>query len=163
MVVNTNDNIDKWDENWHDNSRQIFYNSIDFFEEDGITYVLHDNKQSSVVRITINNKNVKILEKIIYNQEEYLVTTIETGACLNNLYITEFIIPNNIISIKKRAFVNNELLEKVYIPKSVLYLEENIFAVCEKIIIYTEHLEKPDGWSDDWNKENKEVIWNYQN
>ena len=33
----------------------------------------------------------------------------------------------------------------------------------EKLIIYTEHLEKPDGWSDDWNKENKEVNWNYQN
>ena len=101
----------------------------------------------------------KILDKIIYNNEEYVVTTIGNTACYNLKY-EEIILPNTITKIESRAFGLNEELKYIYIPNSVIYVEEEILIYSPKVIIYTGYSEIPSTWHQNWNTHNKVVNLN---
>ena len=101
----------------------------------------------------------KILDKIMYNNEEYVVTTIGNTACYNLKY-EEIILPNTITKIESRAFGLNEELKYIYIPNSVIYVEEEILIYSPKVIIYTGYSEIPNTWHQNWNTHNKVVNLN---
>lgn len=137
-----------------------FYHESIAYKYEEVIYVLHNDKTATIARIGYIKPETKLLNTIIYNNEEYVVTTIDEKAGLYSKF-NEIVIPNTVTTIKARAFANNENLTKIYIPSSVIYMKEDIFYDSLNVKIYTEHSEKPDGWNVNWNGNNskREVIW----
>ena len=71
----------------------------------------------------------------------------------------ELTIPNSVIKIEETAFYGSSL-KSVYIPNSVEEIEKWVFAHCN-LTIYVEAINKPEGWDEDWNLENRPVVWGY--
>ena len=162
FVIDTNSYIDKWDKEWNGYNSgipapKISYDSKDFYISEKNIYVLHNDYTSTLV--DMNYDSNKILDKIIYNNEEYVVTTIGNAACYNLKY-EEIILPNTITKIESRAFGLNEELKYIYIPNSVIYVEEEILIYSPKVIIYTGYSEIPSTWHQNWNTHNKVVNLN---
>lgn len=160
FVIEDGAPIEKWNPNWNNiNYSKVYLNSIDLVKINGIIYVLHNDKTATVSTIKNNDPKMIIVDKIIYNHEEYIVRTIDRGAGYGN-WFEEIIIPNTVNKICAKAFAMNENLKKIYIPSSVIFVEENIFEGSQNVIIKVEHKEKPFNWNEHWNIENLEVYWN---
>lgn len=139
------------------NTNIVYYNSIGVKVIDNITYVLHEDNTASVAKINTTGK-VKILDRFMFDYEEYIVTTIGYKSGYNESF-EEIIIPNTIIKIEKLAFSINKNLTKVHIPSSVIVVEEDIFSHSPNVKISVEFSERPEEWSINWNSENKHVSW----
>lgn len=74
-----------------------------------------------------------------------------------------FIVPNNITEIHNGAFGDNYNLKTLYIPSSVIKMEEGIVDSWQNIpkdlTIYCQAPEKPEGWKDQWNLVKREYYW----
>ncbi len=148
-----------WDQNWCNKSSRIYYNSVGVKQDSGVVYILYNDFTSAVVDIAkFSHSMIEILEKITFDNKEYVVNTIESNAGYNTTF-EEIVIPDSIVKICYNA-IKNENLKNIFIPKSVLYIEEKAFVGCNNLTISTEHLEKPLTWDENWNFENKEVKWN---
>ena len=100
--------------------------------------------------------------------------TIDIGAFQNCTALTEIIIPDNltdlnanafsgcnnlinvtlsenIINIQQQVFQNCIKINDIFIPESISYIAENIFGNDNSLIIYTDAIEKPIGWNDNFN------------
>ncbi len=62
--------------------------------------------------------------------------------------LTSIIIPDGVKEIKTRAFRNCSNLRTVIIPASVEIIERFAFDNCNKVTIYAESEERPEGWSE---------------
>ena len=79
------------------------------------------------------------------------------------------VIPNTIKSIGDNAFGGCSL-QKIYLPISVVTMGKNVFVeennidaeFNEDLTIYTEYDSKPDGWANEWNSDNRPVVWGYK-
>ena len=136
---------------------KIYYDASDFYINEDNVYVLHNDNTATLVRM--GYKSSHILDKINYNAEEYVVTTIGSGVSNNTKY-EEIILPDTIIKIESRAFYLNDFLKYIYIPESVIYVEEEILLYCPNVVIYTGHKEIPNTWNENWNVNNKVVNLN---
>ena len=58
------------------------------------------------------------------------------------------------------AFENTSITS-IIIPASVMYIEEDAFKNNPNLTISAEANEKPSEWSEDWNSDNRPVIWGY--
>lgn len=65
----------------------------------------------------------------------------------------EFVIPNNILAIESRVFMDCGALKTVYIPKSVRSIGEYVFDDCKDVHIYYE------GSQGDWEMISKDSDW----
>lgn len=52
-------------------------------------------------------------------------------------------------------------LTKLVIPSSVTRIDRDAFVDSNLLVIYCKVNEKPDGWNDEWNSSNNEVVWGY--
>lgn len=72
-------------------------------------------------------------------------------------------IHNTLISVESYAFQNCKGLTEIFIPKSVKEISGYAFIGCENLTIYCEMEEPtdgvPDGWSKNWNFDNRPVVW----
>ena len=57
------------------------------------------------------------------------------------------------------AFFGCAALESVSLPLAVAEVGEDAFAECPSLTVYTEHTATPDGWSPEWNPQNRPVFW----
>lgn len=71
------------------------------------------------------------------------------------------VLQNSIESISEYAFYKCLNLKSIVIPSSVLNIDKYVFKGCENLTIYCEAESKPEGWSDDWNPDNRPVVWRY--
>ena len=153
-----NENVG-WDKNWNNKNSRIYYNACHIISNNGVLYVLYNDYTSAVIDIAkFSYSKIELLDKITFYNKEYIVDTIESYAGYNTTF-EEIEIPNSIVKICSNA-IKNEKLKKIFIPKSVLYVEENAFIGCQNLIIFTEHLARPLTWDPNWNLENKGVEWN---
>ena len=85
---------------------------------------------------TLEESGINILDYLDYVPNSYMI-----GAS-----ITYYAIPNNIKSIKAYAFIACSYLKSIILPKSIVYIEEDIFNGCSALedIIY-------EGTILDWN------------
>lgn len=96
------------------------------------------------------------------------VDSIETSAFSGCVSLRLVSIPESVVSIGERAFLHCWTLQKIVIPASVAYLGSNAFGDSTNLHIYCESERQPDGWADDWNKENRAAVywsgsWEYAN
>lgn len=53
-------------------------------------------------------------------------------------------------------------LEEIIISKNVTHLDKNAFSGCRHLTIYCETQFQPSDWADDWNPDNRPVVWGYK-
>ena len=138
----------------------ICYDAIEVATIENVTYALLTNQTATVVSIDSECSNVQILDKICYYDLEFPVTTIGeySGSYCKFGQIT---IPNSITTIKARAFINNKFIgaRTIYIPKNVIYMEEEVFYGSSfGLTINVEHEKLPNTWSENWYEGS--VSWN---
>lgn len=71
------------------------------------------------------------------------------------------VIPKKVYLIDTNAFENCAAMAAIYIPKSVATIGEHTFRGCSSLTIYAETAMRPAGWRDQWNIDNRTVVWNY--
>ncbi len=75
-----------------------------------------------------------------------------------------FDVPSGVTSIGELAFGQCRKMTKVFIPKSVQTLDDNVFRYCsDKLTIFCESENCPQGWSEKWNSGERSVVWGYKN
>ena len=93
------------------------------------------------------------------------------------LSLKEIKLPDSLTRIEEKAFEDAFALKSAFIPASVTYIgakafgahdvdpddpqPEDEFAGCPNLSIYCEAKEKPSGWDETWNSENRPVAWGY--
>lgn len=87
--------------------------------------------------------------------------TIGESSFSNCKSLTNITIPNNVTSIDKYAFECCSSLNSIVIPKSVTSIGASAFWRCSSLTIYCEAESKPAGWDEDWNFDNRTVVWGF--
>ena len=70
-------------------------------------------------------------------------------------------ISDTVSTIGRYGFCSCGNLAKVFIPKSVTTIGENVFRDCRNLTLYCEANNKPSGWSSNWNPDNNPVVWGH--
>ena len=89
------------------------------------------------------------------------VTSIGIMAFAKCVNLKNISIPNSVTTIGGSAFYGCTNLTTVIISVNVEIMGYWVFDDCAALTIYTEHLAKPNGWSDVWNPDNLPVNWGY--
>ncbi|MDD3129085.1 MAG: leucine-rich repeat protein, partial [Candidatus Izemoplasmatales bacterium] len=106
--------------------------------------------------------------KELYFEDESSLLVIEQYTFYNNPYLEVVKLPSNLQEIGYSAFgcpapittfgqVYNYVLERVYIPASVVIIDAQAFRNVMNLTIYTEHETKPSGWDDNFNLRTKDT------
>ena len=91
-------------------------------------------------------------------------SVIEIGDCAfeDCTSLINVTIPDGTKRIGSCAFNGCKSLTSIIIPNSVSTIESNAFYRCVSIKIYCEVASKPDGWSSNWNPNNRPLVWGYK-
>jgi hypothetical protein len=73
--------------------------------------------------------------------------------------LTSITIPDSVTSIGDEAFWKCSSLTSITIPDSVTSIGDRAFGGCASLTIYCEAKSKPDSWDDNWNPDNRPVVW----
>ena len=73
--------------------------------------------------------------------------------------LTDICIPSGVMSIGDYAFYECSGLTSIIIPESVTSVGSCVFEYCRNLTIYCEATSQPEGWHNDWNPDNRPVIW----
>jgi hypothetical protein len=66
-----------------------------------------------------------------------------------------------VTGIGGNGFINNDSITSIWIPNSVTVIGASAFAGCTNLTIFAETESRPVGWHNNWNPNNRPVIWNY--
>jgi len=91
--------------------------------------------------------------------ENSLLTFIGEEAFLGDYNITSFIFPDLLETIEASAFQELTLLTSVFIPISVTYMGNDVFAYDTALTINVEAASLPVGWNTNWNTTGIPVVW----
>ena len=89
------------------------------------------------------------------------ITSIGNYAFFGCSSLTSITIPDSVASIGEWAFEGCSSLTSLNIPNSVASIGRYAFSNCSSLTIYHEAINKPNGWSIDWNPDNQSVIWGF--
>jgi len=125
---------------------------------------------SGLTSVTIGNSVTSIGSEAFYDCSGLTsvtipnsVTSIGEWAFSDCSGLTSVTIPNSVTSIGEYAFRDCRGLTSVTIPNSVTSIGSYAFFGCDNLTIYCETSSKPDGWDEDWNYNNRPVVWGYKN
>lgn len=100
---------------------------------DGINYTFA-NETATVARGQMTTeKRVVIPEKVLYNDKEYTVTTLDYGAFNNNSNVTHITLPETVTSIGEFCFANCSNLQTVDLPSGLEVLPVQSFQECSNL------------------------------
>ena len=94
-----------------------------------VKYYLHSNNSVSVCGVTEGVADIIIPEKVTFENHEYQVVGITSGAFLGS-GLTSIVIPNSVTKIGLGAFSDCSNLESVVIPNSVTSIGTEVFNGC---------------------------------
>ncbi len=115
---------------WNCNNNDIDENGYLHYEQNGLAYKLKDNI-ATVWASERNLKTITILDKILYNCEEYITASIGDDAFSYCDILNSITIPYTVTSIGKRALYGCKRLASVSIPNSVTSIGDKAFSWCE--------------------------------
>jgi len=112
----------------------------------------------SLTKVTFDKENemFKYSDGVIYKEGNKL------DLCLEDKE-GDFIIPDTVTYISGYSFYNKNKLNNVYIPESVVEVEDWAFSSCDNLTIKVYHETRPGSWNEGWNPDEIEVVWNYKN
>jgi hypothetical protein len=90
------------------------------------------------------------------------ITSIGSDAFSGRSGLINIRVPNSVTNIEAFAFSGCDNLTKIVIPKEVIKIGDFAFDGCNNLTIYCEASEKPNGWSNYWNRDNCPVVWGYK-
>ena len=102
-------------------------------------YVDEDNRYfTSVDGVLYNKSKTELLFYPSYKSDSSYtildsVTKIEVGAFQRNGIVTEVILPKNIKTISKEAFLECTSLQKIEIPSGITEISESLFSGCKSL------------------------------
>ena len=67
----------------------------------------------------------------------------------------------SVTHIYSHAFSGCSNLTRIDIPLSVTNIYSGVFSGCDNLTIYAEAPYKPSGWHDNWNPDNRPVVWGH--
>jgi len=110
-------------------------------------------------------------EKVFHNCTALYNVVFEEGASIDTLHdlfyecdaLTVLNIPSSVTTLTGYLTWYCDNLASVTIPLSVVTVANYIFKNCPNLVISCEAKEKPVGWNDYWNIDNRPVIWDYKN
>ena len=108
-----------------------------------------------------NLTSVIIPDTIIVDDRVYSITSIDEYAFSYCHELKEVTIPNSVKKIGELAFYYCEKLPIIIIPNSVTNIGLYAFDRCDKMAIYCETESQPEGWNENWNPNNRPVVWNF--
>ena len=118
-----------WDNSWNQDATEIYWNTIDRFEENGILYQARPDGTAEVVELTDTSMiDVVIPEKV----RGYTVTLIQEGT-FSATSIKTVTLPDTIVKICDNAFTYCTNLESINLPDSILEIGKQAFMNCPKI------------------------------
>ncbi len=138
-----------------------------------------ENLQFSSFEVNAENNTYKSVDGVLFskngetivqypcgkNGEDYQipegVKTIEHGAFCMCQFLKHLRLPQSIQIIKGGSISKNQSLETIYIPKNAETIERGAISLNANATINCAVEEKPAGWHDDWQKNNKSVVWGY--
>lgn len=161
---------------WNYNENMIVYNDED------TTYLLYKDTQTATIALHWgNNKEVNIKSSIVFEDIEYIVTTIGNYAYYNRKELEKINLSNTIISVGSYAFYNssslNEVvisksvqnigdyafrncvsLDNIYIPNNITTIGKDIFQSINSLKVFCEFETVPDAWDSSWGKSSIRII-----
>lgn len=174
---------------WNCKNNEIAEDGYIYACVEGNFYRLKNEEATLLRQYNSDNGTITIPSSIVYNGNTYKVTVIGDSAFYHlRSELRKVEMPNTVKVIGNSAFLNCELLETVSIPDSVIEIGSKAFQSCHKLekviipasvsaigddafysfyqkhLIYCEAEAKPNGWSNEWNRWNNNiVIWNCNN
>lgn len=126
-------------------------------------YLTYEDAKDGSDTVWITGCDPYIVEVIIpetYNGKK--ITGIDQFAFANIETVKSVTIPDSVTFIANNAFNRCNGLEEILIPNSVTKIDYGAFSACENLkTIYCEAGEKPEGWNEDFNTTDAEVIFGY--
>ena len=101
---------------------------------DGIIYSIKDGEATVMRHVNDIEGDITLPSTIMYNNREYVVTSIRSYAFYDCIGITSIEIPNGVTSVGSYAFKNCSGLTSVEIPDSVTSIGSYAFNGCNNII-----------------------------
>lgn len=129
-----------WSSNWTDLYESVYWNINDsnFYEENGIQYVLNAEKnEATITKYLEDDDNVILNDSIIVNEKEYTITNIGSLSFYECTRLTSIIMPDSVVSIGSYAFAECRGLKNIIIPSNVVSIGEYAFYVCGSMLNVT--------------------------
>ena len=104
----------------------LYYNFDDATMTASVTNALRFNGSTEYLTKSI----IEIPETVNYNDNIYVVTSIELAAFRNCEYLESITIPNSITSIAEEVFMNCSQLTSIVLPNGITKIEDETFANC---------------------------------
>lgn len=127
-----------------------------------------ENQHYTSLNGVLYNKDMSILitypagkRNLIFTVPDY-VDIIDVSAFESNNYINTVIISEGVTTIRNNAFAFCFLMDKAYVPISVIEIEYHAFYGTSSLTIFCEQKSRPEEWSERWKMEEQNVVWNYQ-
>lgn len=125
-----------------------------FYNNDRIVTVTMSNNVTHIGNEAFSNCDS--LNKVIMSEN---IKVIGEGAFFASHNLKEINLPDGLKYIHKSAFLYCDNLSEIVIPNSVEYIGEKAFGMCDKLTIYCQHTFKPDAWNENWNSDDRPVVW----
>lgn len=108
-------------------------------DENNITWYYEVDEEKGTAILTGTNENlrgnVEVPEKMVYQEKEYIITTIGSNAFSNSPSIENIKIPNTVTTIEKNAFEDCSKLKEINVPEKVTRIEDETFYKCTSLEI----------------------------
>ena len=117
----------------------VFTTAIaDDFQIDGLSFDILSEEERTVEvaspeRMGLLKGVVIVPETVEYNNKTYTVVSIGHLAFWSEEYVTEFILPNSLLTIGPQSFINCKRITSITLPESVIKIETNAFEKCESL------------------------------
>ena len=131
------------------------------YDENGNLIIFYTDDTNETISMPKQEGTAGLHYQKLAGKEEYAVVGIGLAESF------DVVIPSSykglpVTSIGDYAFFECFGLTSIIIPDSVTSIGVEAFYNCSNLTIYCEAESKPDGWSSEWNYDNRPVVWGYK-